>query len=166
VQVAITDGCPRYKNTLQSHWANIAHQLWVVHLIKEVNQLILDGVRAIKNALRRQGNKGRKKRPGWPSNTVQQHRQRRQGMSKKEHATFIWEPPYLIVGKEAQLREEERADLALLFAIAAQREVFGASISISTGSLRKVLPSSKPAIGAPDYSTIPITRPILFWHGR
>ncbi len=34
------------------------------HVIKEVNKLILDGVRAIKNGLKRQGNKGRKKRRG------------------------------------------------------------------------------------------------------
>ena len=88
VVVAISDGSPLYKDSLQSHWADIEHQLCVFHVIKEVNKLILDGVRAAKNSLRRQGNKGRKKRPGRPCKRLQRQRQRRQGMSKKEQATL------------------------------------------------------------------------------
>jgi len=91
VQVAITDGSPLYKDSWQSSWKDVEHQLCIFHVIKEVNKLILDGVRAIKNRLKRQGHKGCKKRPGRPSKKVQQQRQRRQGMSKKEQATFIWE---------------------------------------------------------------------------
>ena len=124
VVVAISDGSPLYKDSLQSHWADIEHQLCVFHVIKEVNKLILDGVRAAKNSLRRQGNKGRKKRPGRPCKRLQQQRQRRQGMSKKEQATFIWEHQYLIVRKEEELSEEDRDDLARLFALAPQLEVF------------------------------------------
>jgi hypothetical protein len=124
VMVAISDGSPLYKDSLQSHWADVVHQLCVFHVIKEVNKLILDGVRAVKNSLRRQGNKGRKKRPGRPCKRVQQQRQRRQGMSKKAQATFIWEHQYLIVRKEAELTEADRDDLALLFAIAPELEVF------------------------------------------
>lgn len=124
VVVAISDGSPLYKDSLQSHWADIEHQLCIFHVIKEVNKLILDGVRAAKNRLRRQGHKGRKKRPGRPSKRVQQQRQRRQGMSKKEQATFIWEHQYLIVRKEEELTAEDRDHLALLFAIAPEVEVF------------------------------------------
>ena len=123
VLVAITDGSPLYKDSLQSHWADLVHQLCIFHVIKEVNKLILDGVRAIKNGLRRQGNKGRKKRPGRPGKRAQQQRQRRQGLSKKEQAAFLWEHQYLIVRKEAELTDEEKEDLTLMLLIAPELEL-------------------------------------------
>jgi Transposase, Mutator family len=48
-EVVITDGSPLYKDSLQRYWAEVEHQLCIFHVIKEVNKLILDGVRAIKN---------------------------------------------------------------------------------------------------------------------
>ena len=122
VEVAITDGSPLYKDSLQSYWKGLEHQLCIFHVIKEVNKLILDGVRAIKNQIKRQGNKGRKKRRGRPSQKAQ--RQRRQGMTKKEQATFIWEHQYLIVRKEAELSEQDRDDLALMITIAPELTLF------------------------------------------
>ena len=124
VQVAITDGSPLYKESLQSYWKDLEHQLCIFHVIKEVNKLILDGVRAIKNQIKRQGNKGRNKRRGRPSKKAQHQRQRRQGMTKKEQATFIWEHQYLIVRKEAELSEQDRDDLALMITIAPELELF------------------------------------------
>jgi hypothetical protein len=124
VEVAITDGSPLYKESLQSYWQDLEHQLCVFHVIKEVNKLILDGVRAIKNQIKRQGQKGRKKRRGRPTKQAQYQRQRRQGMSKKEQATFIWEHQYLIVRKEAERREQEREDLALMIPIAPELALF------------------------------------------
>jgi hypothetical protein len=124
VQVAITDGSPLYKDSLQRYWADIEPQLCIFHVIKEVNKLILDGVRAIKNRLKRQGNKGRKKRRGRPSNKAQKQRQWRQGMSKKEQATFIWDHQYLIVRKQEDLSEQDKEDLALMFKIAPELKLF------------------------------------------
>ena len=124
VQVAITDGSPLYKDSLQSYWADIEHQLCLFHVIKEVNKVILDGVRAIKNGLRCQGNKGRKRRPGRPTKKVQQQRQRRSKMSKKEQATFLWEHQYLIVRKQEELTDQDKDDLALMFTIAPELELF------------------------------------------
>jgi hypothetical protein len=124
VQVAITDGSPLYKESLQSYWKDLEHQLGIFHVIKEVNKLMLDGVRAIKNQIKRQGNKGRKKRRGRPSKKAQHQRQRRQGMTKKEQATFIWEHPYLIVRQEAELSEQDRDDLALMITMAPELELF------------------------------------------
>ena len=124
VEVVITDGSPLYKDSLQSYWRGVEHQLCIFHVIKEVNKLILDGVRAIKNALKRQSNKGRKKRPGRPSKKVQQQRQRRRGMSKKEQATFIWEHQYLIVRKEKEMNEQEKDDLTLMLTIAPDLKLF------------------------------------------
>jgi transposase-like protein len=123
-KVVITDGSPLYKDSLQSHWRGVQHQLCIFHVIKEVNKLILDGVRAIKNALKRQGHKGRKKRPGRPSKKVQQQRERRQGMSKKEQAAFIWDHQYLIVRKAEELSEQDQQDLALMLTIAPDLELF------------------------------------------
>ena len=124
VAVAITDGSALYKDALQSHWTGIEHQLCLFHLIKEVNQLILSGVRAIKNQIQRQGNKGRKRKPGRPTEKARQQRQRRKGMTKKEQAKFIWEHQYLIVRKEDELSEEDKNDLALMFQIAPDLELF------------------------------------------
>jgi Transposase len=124
VQVALTDGSPLYKDALQSYWADVEHQRCVFHVIKDVNKLILDGVRAIKNRLKRQGNKGRKKRRGRPSKTAQQQRQRRGGMSKKEQATFIWEHQYLIVRKPDDLCEQDKENLALMLKMAPELTLF------------------------------------------
>lgn len=124
VQVAITDGSPLYKDSLQSYWRGIEHKLCLFHVIKEVNKVILDGVRAAKNGLRCQGNKGRKRRPGRPTRKVQQQRQRRQKMSKKEQATFLWEHQHLIVRKQEELTDQDKDDLALMFTIAPELELF------------------------------------------
>ena len=118
VVVAITDGSPLYKDSLQSHWTGIAPQLCLFHVIKDVNKLILDGVRAIKNQIQRQGNKGRKRKRGRPTEKARQQRQRRKGMTKKEQATFIWEHQYLIVRKEDELSDEDKNDLELMFQMA------------------------------------------------
>ena len=123
VEVAITDGSPLYKDSLQSYWADVQHQLCLFHVIKEVNKLILDGVRAIKNRIKRQGNKGRKKRPGRPGKKALQQRKRK-GMTKKEQAAFIWDHQYLIVRKQAELSEQEKEDLELMFTIAPELKVF------------------------------------------
>jgi len=124
VKVAITDGSPLYKDSLQSYWINLEHQLCVFHVIKEVNKLILDGVRSIKNRIQRQGNKGRKRRKGRPSEKVRQQRARRKGMTKKEQATFIWDHQYLMVRKQDELTDEEKEQLTLLFQIAPELEDF------------------------------------------
>ena len=122
--MVITDGSPLYKDALQRYWAEVEHQRGVFHVIKEVNKLLLDGVRAIKNRLNRQGNKGRKKRRGRPTKHAQRRRQHRSGMRKKAQATFIWEHQYLIVRKEDDLSEQDREDLALLFQIAPELTLF------------------------------------------
>jgi hypothetical protein len=122
-EVVITDGSPLYKDSLQRYWAEVEHQLCVFHVIKEVNKLILDGVRSIKNRLKRQGNKGRRKGRGRPSKKAQKLRQQR-GMTKKEQATFIWEHQYLIVRKQESLSKQDKQDLALMLTLAPALKVF------------------------------------------
>jgi hypothetical protein len=119
-----TDGSPLYKDALQRYWVEVEYQLCILHVIKDVNKGILDGVRAIKNRIKRQGNKGRKKRRGRPSKKAQQPRQHRGGMSKKEQSTFIWEHQYLIVRKQDDLSEQDKEDLARMFKIAPEPKLF------------------------------------------
>lgn len=124
VEVAITDGSPLYKESLQKYWTETEHQLCIFHVIKEVNKLILDGVRAVKNRMKRQGNKGRKRQSGRPTKNAQQQRQARKEMTKKEQATFIWDHQYLIVRKAEDLTDQDKQDLALMFEIAPELKLF------------------------------------------
>ena len=109
---------------MQSYWKDLEHQLCIFHVIKEVNNLILDGVRAIKNRIKRQGNKGRKKRRDHPNQKIQKQRQRRVGLSKKEQAAFIWDHQDLIVRKQEELSEQEIENLELMFDIAPELKEF------------------------------------------
>ncbi len=124
VVVAITDGSPLYKDSLQTWWKDIQHQLCIFHVIKEVNKLILNGVRDIKNRIKRQGNKGRKRGRGRPTKKAQQQRQAQKGMTKKEQAAFIWEHQYLIVKKHQDLTDQDEQDLKLMFEIAPELKLF------------------------------------------
>jgi hypothetical protein len=45
-------------------------------------------------------------------------------MSKKEQASFIWEHQYLIVRKQDDLSEQDKADLALLLQMAPELQLF------------------------------------------
>ena len=45
-------------------------------------------------------------------------------MSKKEQASFIWEHQYLIVRKQDDLSEQDKADLALMFQVAPALKLF------------------------------------------
>jgi hypothetical protein len=122
-EVVITEGSPLYKNSLQHYWAEVEHPRCVFHVLKEVNKLLLDGVRASKNRLQRQGNNGRKKGRGRPSKKAQKPRQR-PGMTKKAQASFLWEPLYLIVRKPEHLTQQNKHDLARLLTIAPDLKVF------------------------------------------
>jgi hypothetical protein len=117
-QVILTDGSPLSTDARQRSWYDVEHQLCLLHVIKEVNTLLLDGVRAITNRLNRQGTKGRKKRRGRPTKPAHQPRQPRSGMSKKEPASCIWAHPYLIVRTQDDLSAQDQADLALLVQMA------------------------------------------------
>ena len=89
-----------------------------------MNKLILGGGRAIKNQIKRQGNKGRKRRRGRPTKKAQQQRQDKKEMTRKEQATFIWEHQYLIVKKPENLTDQDKQDLALMLELAPQLKLF------------------------------------------
>jgi len=116
--VAITDGSPLYKDALQEIWRDIEHQLCIFHMIKEVNKLLLDAVREVKNKIKRQGNKGRKRRRGRPSREQQRRLTARPSMSRKEQARFIWQHQHLIVKKAETMTEDDKATLDQMLRIA------------------------------------------------
>lgn len=117
--VIITDGSPLYKDSLQEIWESVEHQLCLFHVFKEVNKLLLDALRSIKNSIRRQGNKGRKKRRGRPNSRTAKARKSAKE-SKKDQASFLWEHQHLIVKKTTSLSDEDRINLQKMFDISAE----------------------------------------------
>ena len=118
VAVVMPEGAPLSKDSLPSSWADVEPQRCIVHVIQAVHQLILAGVRAIPNRLKRQGTPGRTQRRGRPSQKAQQQRQRRTGMSKQAHAPVVWDHPYLLVRTQADRSEQDKQALALLGTLA------------------------------------------------
>jgi transposase-like protein len=117
-RVVITDGSPLYKDALQEVWEDVEHQLCIFHVIKEVNKLVLDALRAIKNRIKRQGNKGRKKKRGRPTKGTRKRRQSRKGRTRKEQAAFLWKNQHLIVKKKESMSKEEKETLQEMTQIA------------------------------------------------
>jgi transposase-like protein len=117
-EVVITDGSPLYKDALQEIWRDVEHQLCIFHVIKEVNKLILDALRAVKNRINRQGNKGRKKKRGRRSGKAKKRRLALKKRTRKEAAAFLWEHQYLIVRKEESMTKEDKENLREMFRIA------------------------------------------------
>src|SRR3954470_21483994 len=63
-QVVVTDGSNLYPGVLGELWSDADHQLCVFHVIKDINELILDAVRRLRTAMNRRGKAGRKKKRG------------------------------------------------------------------------------------------------------
>ncbi|MGC9385220.1 MAG: transposase [Kosmotogaceae bacterium] len=118
-EVVITDGSPLYKDALNKHWKDVEHQLCIFHIIKDVNKIILDAVRSIKNKISRFGNRGRKRKRGRPRN----NRKKKCNDKKKnlkQQAKFIWQNQHLIVKKKENLTKEDKKKLKEMFEIAPQ----------------------------------------------
>ena len=121
--VVITDGSPLYKDALQERWTDVEHQLCLFHVFKDVNQLLLDGLRSVKNKIKRQGNKGRKKKRGRPSKIAQRNRANQKRESRKEQAAFLWEHQHLIVKKASSMTDDEKDSLKKMISIAPEIKV-------------------------------------------
>jgi len=115
-EVIITDGSPLYKESLRERWKDVKHQLCIFHVLKGFNKVIVDCVRALKNRISRQGNKGRKRKRGRPSKQAQYQRNRNK--RKKEEARFIWKHQYLLVKKKCRWTKEDKEAFRRLCRIA------------------------------------------------
>jgi hypothetical protein len=76
-----------------------------MHIIKEINKLVLDAVRRLRAAMSRRGRAGRKKK---------RHRKgakSKAGLTVKEKASFVFKHRHLIVKRLENLTESERDDL-------------------------------------------------------
>ena len=116
--VVITDGSPLYKDALQQIWKGIDHQLCIFHVIKEVNALVLDALRAIKNRIRQQGHKGRRRKRGRPTEAAQKQRQYRKSRTREQEATFLWENQHLIVRTKESMTAQDQETLQEMVRIA------------------------------------------------
>ena len=109
-QVVVTDGSNLYPAVLAELWPDADHQLCVFHVIKDINELILDAVRRLRAAMARRGKAGRKKKRGRKG-AKSKARAARRGMTVKEKATFVFKHRHLIVKRRENLTEPERDDL-------------------------------------------------------
>jgi transposase len=110
-QVVVTDGSNLYPTLLAALWPAARHQLCVFHVLKDVNQEILDGVKRLRRRLSRQGNRGRRRKRGRPRKG--QRRPRRQ-LTCKDKAHFVFKHRYLIVTRRENLSTRQRLDLRTL----------------------------------------------------
>jgi transposase-like protein len=109
-QVVVTDGSNLYPAVLGELWSEADHQLCVFHVIKDINKLVLDAVRRLRNAMKRRGQAGRKKKRGRKGAKSKGAAARR-GMTLKEKATFVFRHRYRIVQRRENLTAAEHDDL-------------------------------------------------------
>jgi Transposase len=121
-RVVITDGSNLYPAVLGELWPQADHQLCAFHIIKEINKLILDGVRRLRMAMKRRGQAGRKKKRGRKGAKSKARR----GLTVKEKSAFVFKHRHLIVKRRDNLTESERDDLGRMLeylpALAALRQ--------------------------------------------
>ena len=109
--VVVTDGSNLYPAVLGALWPDADHQLCVFHVIKDVNELVLDAVRRLRSALARRGKAGRKKKRGRKKAKAKAAAARR-GMTLKEKSAFVFKHRYLIVKRRENFTAEDRDALA------------------------------------------------------
>ena len=108
-RVVVTDGSNLYPTVLARVWPQAAHQLCVFHVLKDINQKILDEVRRLRNEFARRGRGGRRRR--GRRRKGEQARQQRRGPSRQEKAKFIFKRRHLIVKRRQRLSDRETQDL-------------------------------------------------------
>jgi ssDNA-binding Zn-finger/Zn-ribbon topoisomerase 1 len=109
-KVIVTDGSNLYPAVLGELWSDADHQLCVFHVVKDINKMILDAVRRMRQAMNRRGKAGRKKKRGRKGAKAKAAVARR-GLTVKEKAHFVFKRRYLIVKRREKLADSEQADL-------------------------------------------------------
>jgi transposase-like protein len=109
-RVVITDGSNLYPAVLRELWPEADHQLCVFHILKEINQLIIEALRRLRRAMTRRGRAGRKKKRGRKG--AKRRAPARRGLSLKEKSAFVFKHRHLIVKRHEHLTLAEREDLA------------------------------------------------------
>jgi Transposase len=109
-ETVITDGSNLYPAVLGELWPEADHQLCVFHILKEINQLVLDALRRLRMAMSRRGRAGRKKKRG--RKRARRRSAARRGLTLKEKSAFVFRHRHLIVKRREKLTESERDELA------------------------------------------------------
>jgi hypothetical protein len=91
--IVITDGSNLYPAVLAAIWPQAQHQLCVFHVLKDINQEVLDGLRRLRRQMHRRGAKGRRRGRGRP----RKGQRRRRSLTLKDKAHFIFKHRFLIV---------------------------------------------------------------------
>jgi transposase-like protein len=110
-RVIVTDGSNLYPKLLAAIWPSADHQLCIFHVLKDINQCILDAVRRLQRRLRRRGNQGRRRGKGRPKDSAR----RQQRQTQKAKASFVYKHRYLIVKRRDELTAAEARSLGTLF---------------------------------------------------
>jgi transposase len=113
-QVVVTDGSPLYPAVLAEVWPTARHQLCVFHVLQDVTNQVLAGVRRLRRAQARRGRAGRKRRRGRRS-ARQQRQARRRGPTNQEKAKFVSRHRFLIVKRTENLTGRDWEHLVQLF---------------------------------------------------
>ena len=113
-RVVVTDGSNLYPALLAGLWPDARHQLCVFHVLRDLNDKILEAVRRLRRHLARRGQAGRKRRRGRPRKG-QQAARRRRGPTAKEKAAFIFKHRHLLVKRTEALGKAGWADLVRMF---------------------------------------------------
>jgi transposase-like protein len=113
-RVVVTDGSSLYPAVLAELWPAARHQLCIFHVLKDVNELILKGVRRMARAMSRRGNRGRKRKRGRPSKARRAARAAA-GPTNKEKAAFVMKHRFLIAKKIGDLTKQQWDDLGQMF---------------------------------------------------
>jgi len=113
-RVVVSDGSPLYPALLAELWPQARHQLCVFHILKDINDLIIAGVRRRARAMQRRGRAGRKRRRGRPSR-AQQAARAAAGPTLQEKAGFILKHRFLVVKNSDALDPPQWDDLTQMF---------------------------------------------------
>src|SRR5208283_2565466 len=95
-RVVVTDGSNLYPTLLAQIWPTAEHQLCIFHVLKDINQCVLDAVRRWRRQLQRRGGKGRRRKRGRPRRR-QRTAPRRRGPTLREKAHYVYKHRHLIV---------------------------------------------------------------------
>jgi hypothetical protein len=113
-RVVVSDSSSLYPAVLAEVWPHARHQLCVFHILKDINDLVLAGVRRLARALRRRGHAGRKRKRGRPSKGRQAARAAA-GPTLREKAAFVRKHRFLIVKSSKGLDKQQWQDLGTMF---------------------------------------------------
>jgi hypothetical protein len=108
-RAVVTDGSNLYPAVLAELWPDAEHQRCVFHILKQINELILEAVQRLRTGMARRGRSGRKKERGGKG--AKRRAAVRRGLTLKEKSAFVFQHRHLIVKRREGLSESERQDL-------------------------------------------------------